>query len=97
MAPEVAFGKPCNETMDVYSFGILLYQILALEAPFEGLTIKSFPKLVYEKGSRPVPDSKWPAEITALVHRCWSARIRNRPPMAEVESVLAREIDSNVL
>jgi serine/threonine protein kinase len=97
MAPEMALGKPYNEKVDVYSFGLLLYQVLALEAAFEGLTIKSFPKLVYEKGSRPVPDPKWPAEITALLHRCWSARIRNRPPMAEVESVLAREIDNSAL
>lgn len=95
MAPEVALNKPCNETIDVYSFGILFYQILALEAPFEGLTVKSFPKLVFEKGARPVPDPKWPVEISALMKQCWSPKISVRPSMAVVSDSLAREITRN--
>ena len=72
MAPEVGLGKPANETVDVYSFGLLLYQILSLEAPFYGLTVKSFPTLVFQKGARPVPDPKWPHSIITLMQRCWS-------------------------
>jgi len=92
MAPEVALGKPCNKTIDVHSFGLLLYQILALEAPFEGLTVKSFPKFVFEKGARPVPDPKWPAEISSLMRRCWSPKIVDRPSMVEVANVLKEYI-----
>jgi len=95
MAPEVALGKPYNETIDVYSFGLLLYQILALETPFEGLTIKSFPKIVFEKGARPIPDPKWPVEISTLMHRCWTAKISDRPSMAKVEKVLLKEINAH--
>jgi len=94
MAPEVALGKPCNETIDVHSFGLLLYHILALEAPFEGLTAKSFPKFVFEKGARPVPDPKWPAEISSLMRMCWSPNIEDRPSMAEVVNVLKKDIDT---
>lgn len=93
MPPEVALGKPYNETVDVYSFGLLLYQILSLEPPFEGLTIKSFPKIVYEKGGRPVVDKKWPVEISSLIQSCWSQSIRDRPSMARVTSVLSKELD----
>jgi serine/threonine protein kinase len=93
MAPEVAFGKPCNETMDVYSFGILLYQILALEAPFEGLTVKSFPKFVFEKGARPHPDPKWPVYISSLMRTCWSPHIHERPSMAEAVALVSAEIN----
>lgn len=92
MAPEVALGKPCNETTDVYSFGLLLYQIIALEAPFYGLTVKSFPKFVFEKGARPKPDAKWPAELSSLMRRCWSPTIHARPFMAEVSEVLFKHI-----
>lgn len=35
MAPEVALKKPYNEKADVYSFGILLYEIVALAPSFD--------------------------------------------------------------
>jgi serine/threonine protein kinase len=95
MPPEVYFEKPYNQSFDVYSFGILFYQILALETPFEGYTVKSFPKMVFEKGARPVPDPKWPLAISNLMRRCWSAKISERPSMEEISEVLFQEISSN--
>lgn len=95
MAPEVYFEKPYNQSVDVYSFGIIFYQILALATPFEGLTVKSFPKMVFQKGSRPKPDPKWPLGITNLMQRCWSSNISERPSMEEVSEVLFEEISSN--
>lgn len=95
MAPEVALEKPYNETVDTYSFGILFYQILSLSTPFEGLTVKSFPKMVFEKGARPIPDPKWPLAVTTLMQRCWSAQISERPSMEEVSDILFEEITAN--
>lgn len=95
MAPEVFFEKPYNEKVDVYGFGVMFYQILALETPFEGLTVKSFPKMVFEKGVRPVVDPKWPLAISSLMQRCWSAKISARPSMEEVTEVLFAEITAN--
>lgn len=95
MAPEVALEKPYNEKVDVYGFGILFYQILALSVPFEGLTVKSFPKMVYDKGVRPVVDPKWPLAISSLMQRCWAEKISTRPSMEEVSDVLFEEISAN--
>lgn len=92
MAPEVGLGKPCNEKIDVYSFGLLLYHILALEAPFHGLTVQSFPKFVFEKGARPVPDPKWPTKLSSLMKQCWSPIISERPSMAVVSGILFEHI-----
>jgi len=53
MAPEVAFATPYNEKADVYSFGIMLYQVASLVTPFEGFTLYRHEKEVLCGGNRP--------------------------------------------
>jgi serine/threonine protein kinase len=103
MAPEVALGKPYNERVDVYSFSILLWQILKLETPYEGFTMSILTKKVIEGGARPKCDASWPKPIVDMMHRCWGEPT-NRPPMKEVVDALRSEmgdfayvLDSNVL
>lgn len=55
MAPEVAKEQPYNETVDVYSFGILMWQMFALETPFSGLNLKTHQENFVRNGARPVP------------------------------------------
>jgi serine/threonine protein kinase len=38
MAPEMLLGKPFDEKADVYSFGIILWQLLTREEPFAEFT-----------------------------------------------------------
>ena len=47
MAPEVAFRKPYNLKCDVYSFGLLLFEMIALKPPF---TIESVVSANYSCG-----------------------------------------------
>lgn len=42
MAPELAFGERVAPQTDIYSLGVILYQILALRLPFHRTTIKDF-------------------------------------------------------
>jgi serine/threonine protein kinase len=91
MAPEVASGKPYNELADVYSFSILLWQILSLETPFEGYTMTMFQKKVVQGGARPVCNTKWPVSIQDLMKRGWAAP-KNRPSMSEVGECLRDEM-----
>ena len=37
MAPEVASSKPYNQKADVYSFGMILWELVAYEKPFNGM------------------------------------------------------------
>lgn len=39
MAPEVFLSRPYDEAVDVYSFGIVLWELLTLLRPFEGLIV----------------------------------------------------------
>ena len=37
MAPEVALRQPYNEKVDIFSFGMILWQMLHGAAPFKGM------------------------------------------------------------
>lgn len=53
MSPEVALRQPYNHKADVYSFGMVLYQISALVVPFQGLSMKNHEQVVAREGLRP--------------------------------------------
>ena len=54
MAPEVALNQSYSETADVYSFGILLWQICKLELPYDGMTDEIVERKVVHCGGKKV-------------------------------------------
>jgi serine/threonine protein kinase len=94
MAPEVALGQPYNENVDVYSFCILLWQILTTEIPFEGYSMSMFSKKVVNSGHRPACDPKWPQSLTTMMKNGWGD-FKKRPSMEDVCTTLRDEINKN--
>jgi serine/threonine protein kinase len=91
MAPEVALKQPYNETADVYSFAVLLWQCLSLKEPYEGKNDDTIERLVLFAGQRPKIDPHWPAEIRRLLQNCFASNPR-RPHMDKVCDILKKEI-----
>lgn len=91
MAPEIALNKPYNFSADVYSFGILLWQMIALKSPFEKLTIRNIINMVAKKNHRPPCDAKWTASLSELLRSCWSPDIGKRPSFQNIISELRIE------
>jgi serine/threonine protein kinase len=94
MATEVALGRPYNERVDVYSFSILLWQMLQMETPFETYTMKMFHNKVIKGGVRPRPDPKWPKDIVDTMRLGWGEPA-TRPSMDDVCELLRAEINRN--
>jgi len=94
MAPEVALGKPYNESVDVYSFSVLLWQMLHLETPFDGFTQRMFDESVVKNGVRPKCNttSVISLELSRELGRGWHADWKRRPTMADMTSSLSDEI-----
>ena len=86
MSPEVALSKPYNESADVYSFAILLWEIMKVEKPFGNLleSETGFLEQVIEGGARPPLDNAWPEELVELLQLGWSDIRTERPSMASV-------------
>lgn len=89
MAPEVALNKPYNESCDVYSFALLMWEILAMKKPFKKFTHKALEGMVWKGPScRPEISKKWLPSIQDLLSKCWDASIAKRCDMAQVEEIL---------
>lgn len=84
MAPEQAIGKGITSRCDLYSFGCVLYALLAGRPPFQG---KSLPEMIhalrYEKPTpvrRLAPDT--PAELELLIQQLLEKDPQDRVPTA---------------
>eukprot|EP00581_Thalassiosira_minuscula_P004806 CAMPEP_0183737570 /NCGR_PEP_ID=MMETSP0737-20130205/52361_1 /TAXON_ID=385413 /ORGANISM="Thalassiosira miniscula, Strain CCMP1093" /LENGTH=643 /DNA_ID=CAMNT_0025971879 /DNA_START=78 /DNA_END=2009 /DNA_ORIENTATION=+ len=88
MAPEVGLSLGYGTKADVYSFGILLWEILAMSKPYAAYSSAEFEKAVFVKGDRPVIYHHWPATMKDLISRCWSASPSQRPTILGVKASL---------
>eukprot|EP00904_Undaria_pinnatifida_P010310 jgi/Undpi1/6409/HiC_scaffold_20.g08890.m1 len=83
MSPEVARSLPANETADVYSFAMVLWEMISLEQPFQFYGVKNMFEQVVMAGVRPRLATEWPQGLKDILTRCWSSDIRERTGMAE--------------
>jgi len=99
MAPEVALGKPYNQKVDVYSFSILLWEMLTLKIPFAGYNVSMHRKMVVESGARPKLYNSLSPNIKGLLSKCWSEKIEERFHIDYANEVLREEAfnDSEVI
>lgn len=95
MAPEVALRLPYNEKVDIYAFGIILWQVLSGEMPFPGITREDYAEKVGIQGLRPsveiLEEKGVPEGIIKLIESCWSADPTLRPRSSEILLVLGKE------
>jgi serine/threonine protein kinase len=92
MAPEVAKDTPYGYSADVYSFGIMLWEMLKMEKPFAGFNKKSHHDFVVLKGSRPKVDESWSASLSGFLSACWNHDLTKRPSAARASNILKREV-----
>uniref|UniRef100_H3BW97 receptor protein-tyrosine kinase n=1 Tax=Tetraodon nigroviridis TaxID=99883 RepID=H3BW97_TETNG len=85
MAPETIFDRVYTTQSDVWSFGVLLWEIFSLGAsPYPGVCIdESFCRRLKE-GTRMRPPEYAPTEIYQIMLDCWLDRPTDRPTFAEL-------------
>lgn len=80
MAPEVIRNEPCSEKVDIWSYGVVLWELLTCEIPYKDVDSSA---IIWGIGNNslqlPIP-STCPEGFKLLIKQCWSPKPRNRPP-----------------
>ena len=93
MAPEVVLSNPYTEKVDVYSFGIILWQLASEATPFKGFTRDDFIAKVIVGNERPKIDKSWPNGFTSIIVSCWHKDPLQRPSFQDITFQLQSLID----
>ena len=90
MAPEVLRGSQYTKAADIYSFGIIMNELMSEEIPYHDIPHDQILTFGICKGLRPKISEDTPKLLADLIMKCWDAKAENRPTAKELCQVLKK-------
>ncbi|XP_024007833.1 probable serine/threonine-protein kinase SIS8 isoform X2 [Eutrema salsugineum] len=88
MAPEVLRNEPADEKCDVYSYGVILWELFTLQQPWGKMNPMQVVGAVgFQHRRLEIPDFVDPG-IADIIRKCWQTDPRLRPSFAEIMASL---------
>ena len=84
MAPELITSNDYDRKVDVYAYGMILYEMCENQRPFRGLKIPDIFQAVLQRDERPTFTSCTPPAMQDLIRRCWDKNPQMRPEFDEI-------------
>jgi serine/threonine protein kinase len=84
MAPEVFLHQHYTETVDVYSYGMILFYLLDGKPPWPYDSGMVAVKKASEEGDRPPIPRSWDDRLQVLLQQCWDENPSSRLPFRQV-------------
>ncbi len=85
-SPELFESKPYNEKTDIWSLGVVLYEIASLRHPFEGKTIRSLADNICRASYCPQPLGRYSVNVHRMVSALLQKDFICRPSISTVLS-----------
>eukprot|EP00588_Corethron_pennatum_P001339 CAMPEP_0194299158 /NCGR_PEP_ID=MMETSP0169-20130528/60564_1 /TAXON_ID=218684 /ORGANISM="Corethron pennatum, Strain L29A3" /LENGTH=1505 /DNA_ID=CAMNT_0039049229 /DNA_START=234 /DNA_END=4748 /DNA_ORIENTATION=- len=88
MAPELLSHQSSNGTAtDVYSFGVILYEVYSRKDPYEGEFFSEVIKMVIDPNicKRPLVPESCPEQVRAIMNECLKHDSKQRPNFADLD------------
>ncbi|KAK8307238.1 hypothetical protein V6Z12_D03G180900 [Gossypium hirsutum] len=84
MAPEVLRNEPSNEKSDVFSFGVILWELMTVSIPWNNLNSLQVVGVVGFMDRRlELPEGLDP-QIESIIRDCWQSNPENRPSFEDI-------------
>mmetsp|Transcript_75191 Transcript_75191/g.113309 ORF Transcript_75191/g.113309 Transcript_75191/m.113309 type:complete len:549 (+) Transcript_75191:326-1972(+) len=97
MAPEVVLGKGTSLSSDVYSYGVLLWELCTLEKPFSNVTSRDeFVQHVAIGGWRHTTSTIPSNDLRRIIKRCWQPKAEDRPNFPRIVKGLRVELAAHM-
>lgn len=95
MAPEILMREKSTKAMDVYSFAMVIYEIITLKKPFDDINHPNIIQVLQrvQQGKLPNLDESIPEAFRDLIQRCWSLDPEERPTFNEIVRLLRTDPD----
>jgi serine/threonine protein kinase len=90
IAPEILRGQSYTIASDIYSFGIIMYEVISGLPPYHDMSHDNNLAIRICKGFRPRFNIKVSQLIVRLIKRCLDANPLKRPEAKEIEETLSQ-------
>jgi len=88
MAPEVLASQNYDEKADVYSYGIIIWEMLTGDIPYRGLRDIQVAMTVVNQNNRPKIPKNCPQNLSKFIKVCWSNDPKQRPDFNSIVRAL---------
>lgn len=91
MAPENFLGKPYGKPVDVFSFGVLVWEMIHCKFAFYKYNRHDYKDVVVERNYRPSIDKSLPMRLNNLISESWDPDPKKRPTFDRISLLLRGE------
>src|SRR6185437_10081355 len=93
VAPEIFQGQKYTKASDIYSFGMIMWELMTGRRPFWDQSHDTYLIIKICDGLRPPIVTNAPEGYIELMQRCWHSDPMKRPAASEIDNILKSKWD----